>query len=105
MNGCMLFRCFHNLHTIQVYASVNVCNIVLMHRDPENALFMQQITHGHFNYNIITVCLENYMEFGFCLLQKFCVCEGGVNTFYEFPFLFPWVFGKAFEYHCEEERP
>jgi len=56
-----------------------------MHSDPEYALFMQQITRGHFNY-YITVCLKNFMEVCFCMLQKFCIREGEVNTFDTFPY-------------------
>ncbi len=35
----MLFRCFHDSCSIQVYEFVNVCNGVIMLRDPEYALF------------------------------------------------------------------
>lgn len=38
-NASMLFRCFHDSRSIQVYELVNVCNSVLMLRDPEYALF------------------------------------------------------------------
>lgn len=63
----MLFRCLYDSRSIQVYEFVNVCNGVIMLRDPEYAL-MQQTTCGHHKHNILTMCLDNFMEFRFWML-------------------------------------